>query len=136
MTAASTASLCTMLLGPSFAVICLDCMLLLLLASSQCSADQSSQNAEMQRVRVLQEVGAMLRVQHHPHAVKLLDVFEDTKAYQLVMPLLKGARKRAKHSSVWASAICATDSSYHPQVVMQGYRCNDCVVFSASGNGQ
>jgi serine/threonine protein kinase len=52
---------------------------------------QSTKNAELQRVRVLQEIGAMLRVQHHPHAVKLLDAYEDCKAYQLVMPLLKGA---------------------------------------------
>ncbi|WIA16237.1 hypothetical protein OEZ85_012948 [Tetradesmus obliquus] len=51
---------------------------------------KSTKNAELQRARVLQEIGAMLRVQHHPHAVKLLDVFEDSKGYQLVMPLLKG----------------------------------------------
>lgn len=51
---------------------------------------QSTKNPELQRQRVLQEMGAMLRVQHHPHAVRLLDAFEDDRAYQLVMPLLKG----------------------------------------------
>jgi hypothetical protein len=54
------------------------------------AAIQSTKNAELQRVRVLQEIGAMLRVQNHPHAVKLLDAYEDCKGYQLVMPLLKG----------------------------------------------
>lgn len=51
---------------------------------------QSIKNPELQRQRVLQEMGAMLRVQHHPHAVKLLDAFEDNKAFQLVMQMLKG----------------------------------------------
>lgn len=51
---------------------------------------QSLKNAELQQSRVLQEMGAMLRVQHHPHAVKLLDAYEDGKSYQLVMPMLKG----------------------------------------------
>lgn len=51
---------------------------------------QSVKNAELQRSRVLQELGSMLRVQHHPHAVRLLEVYEDARAYNLVMPLLKG----------------------------------------------
>lgn len=51
---------------------------------------QSTKNPELQRVRVLQEMGAMLRVQHHPHAVKLLEAYEDSKGYQLVMQMLKG----------------------------------------------
>lgn len=32
----------------------------------------------------------MLRVQNHPHAVKLLDAFEDSKGYQLIMQMLTG----------------------------------------------
>jgi len=51
---------------------------------------QSTKNAELQRKRVLQELGSMLRVQHHPHAVRLLDAFEDARGYHLVMPVLKG----------------------------------------------
>jgi serine/threonine protein kinase len=51
---------------------------------------QSTKNAELQRKRVLQELGSMLRVQHHPHAVRLLNAFEDDKGYQVIMPLLKG----------------------------------------------
>jgi serine/threonine protein kinase len=51
---------------------------------------QSTKNLELQRRRVLQELGAMLRVQHHPHAVRLLDAFEDSRSYQLIMPMLKG----------------------------------------------
>jgi serine/threonine protein kinase len=51
---------------------------------------QSTKNPDLQRRRVLQELGSMLRVQHHPHAVRLLDAFEDSRSYQLVMPMLKG----------------------------------------------
>ncbi|KAF8057730.1 CPK24 [Scenedesmus sp. PABB004] len=51
---------------------------------------KSTKSPEAQRARVLQEVGAMLRVQHHPHAVRLLDAFEDARGFQLVMQLLKG----------------------------------------------
>jgi hypothetical protein len=51
---------------------------------------QSTKNVELQRKRVLQEMGSMLRVQHHPHAVRLLDAFEDERSYQIVMPVLKG----------------------------------------------
>jgi serine/threonine protein kinase len=32
----------------------------------------------------------MALLQHHPHAVKLLEVYEDEKNYHLVMELLKG----------------------------------------------
>lgn len=60
---------------------------------------QSTKNVELQRKRVLQEMGSMLRVQHHPHAVKLLDAFEDERSYQIVMPVLKGIGQ-----FVWAAA--------------------------------
>lgn len=83
------------------------------------TAEQSTKNAELQRARVLQEIGAMLRVQHHPHAVKLLDVFEDSKGYQLVMPLLKGARCCAACSFyvfvnvIWSSCYAVGSSEHH-----------------------
>jgi hypothetical protein len=49
-------------------------------------------------------MGAMLRVQHHPHAVRLLDAFEDDRAYQLVMPLLKGVREGVC-SAAWSEGL-------------------------------
>lgn len=57
---------------------------------ASCCLSQSTKNPELQRRRVLQELGSMLRVQHHPHAVRLLDAFEDSRSYQLIMPMLKG----------------------------------------------
>jgi hypothetical protein len=51
---------------------------------------QSVKNAALQRMRVLQEMAAMLQVQHHPHAVKLLAAYEDAKGYQLILELLQG----------------------------------------------
>lgn len=56
---------------------------------------QSTKNPELQRKRVLQELGSMMRVQHHPHAVKLLDAYEDERGYHLVMPMLKGKHRRS-----------------------------------------
>lgn len=55
---------------------------------------QSTKNPDLQRKRVLQELGSMMRVQHHPHAVRLLDAFEDARGYHLVMPVLKGETDR------------------------------------------
>ncbi|KAI8473120.1 MAG: kinase-like domain-containing protein [Monoraphidium minutum] len=46
--------------------------------------------ADAQRGRVMREVGATRLLQGHPHAVRLLDVFEDGKAFHLVMEMLAG----------------------------------------------
>jgi serine/threonine protein kinase len=51
---------------------------------------QSTKHPERQRQRVLTELGAVMRLQHHPHAVQLLDAYEDGRGYHLVMPMLKG----------------------------------------------
>lgn len=65
---------------------------------------QSTKNAELQRKRVLQELGSMLRVQHHPHAVRLLNAYEDDMSYQVIMPLLKGGSLLTRLSGCAAAA--------------------------------
>jgi serine/threonine protein kinase len=51
---------------------------------------QSKQAPDLQRRRVLQEVAAMHMLLSHPHSVKLIDAYEDEKAYHIIMELLKG----------------------------------------------
>eukprot|EP00775_Hariotina_reticulata_P014124 gene14124-14255_t len=79
---------------------------------------KSVKNAPLQRVRVLQEMAAMLQVQHHPHAVKLLAAYEDAKGYQLILELLQGGElfehisKRANVTEATAATICRSLLQY------------------------
>jgi serine/threonine protein kinase len=93
-------------------------LLIILCPACCCPAAQATKNAELQRVRVLQEIGAMLRVQHHPHAVRLLDAFEDSKGYQLVMPLLKGVCLYCE-SACNSPQQCLAAASYNHHYVHQ-----------------
>jgi hypothetical protein len=86
---------------PSRACLALRAMCAARVPTSACAlahiaATQSTKAPELQRSRVLQEIGAMLRVQHHPHAVRLLDAYEDERGFHLVMPLMKGEGVRGR----------------------------------------
>ena len=75
--------------------VCLGCIYQALLLVWLCKylppiALQSVSAPELQRQRVMQEIGCMVLLQQHPHAVKLLEVYEDDKNYHLVMEFLKG----------------------------------------------
>lgn len=74
---------------------------------------QSVKSPELQRTRVLQEMGTMLRVQHHPHAVKLLDAYEDSKGYQLVMQMLQG-QLATPEVDLWAAdgSFCSSTAVF------------------------
>lgn len=63
---------------------------------------QSSRDPESQRQRVLQEVSATRLLQGHPHAVRLIDVYEDAKSYHIIMEMLAGACWRVlPFMSIW-----------------------------------
>ncbi|GBF92999.1 hypothetical protein Rsub_05835 [Raphidocelis subcapitata] len=51
---------------------------------------KAAEGAGQQRGRVMREVAATRLLQGHPHAVRLLDVFEDPKAFHLVFENLAG----------------------------------------------
>lgn len=54
------------------------------------AAAASGAAAARQRSRVLREVGAALLLNGHPHAARLLDAYEDGRAYHLVTEYLAG----------------------------------------------
>jgi serine/threonine protein kinase len=51
---------------------------------------QTNRNAEVQRSRVLKEVGVLKEVEDHPNAVKLHEVYDEAQNYYLVMECCDG----------------------------------------------